>query len=661
VVVNGVGVVTILNTTAAPHALVQDQTVTAPTSGQSFARFYVQLSNASQSPVSVVYATANNTAVAGVDYTAVTGVLSFSPGDTVESVLVPIAPHARFQNPRTFFFRLSNPSNVTLDNTFATGTILSTVAEPTLTVGDVAVTAPIGPSARQVGGGATAVFTVTLSAPSGEVTTVDYATADGSAVAGIDYLPVSGTLVFSPGVTKQTVSVVIPAQSAYAGPNPLQFVLTLSNPVNAVLGSSQAVASITRQASPPVVSVGDATVKEGDFSIATAWFPVVLNGPSDVSATVEYTTADLTAVAGRDYFASTGSVTFVPGETVKYIGVSVPDNLRIDPTLQFLVVLSSPVNASIGRGVGVGSIIDSDALVVTNTADGGPGSLRRAMLRANLMTGADTITFAIPGPGPFTINVHSALPTVTGPVTIDATTQPGYAGSPVVQINGANAGAGVSGLVITAGGSTVKGLAINRFGGSGVLLLGRGGNTIQGDWIGLDLTGQVNLGNRLYGVDVENSRNNLIGGPGLAGRDVVSGNNLGGVHLAGPGASGNILTNDFIGTNSTGTAAVPNNQNGVFVDNASFNTVGPDNVISGNWTNGVKIFGPGSTGNVVTNNTIGGAAGAGAGVWLGNQGYGILLSNLSPKAKNVVAPNVILTNAKGKLFSSRGLTAFRRS
>ena len=123
-------------------------------------------------------------------------------------------------------------------------------------------------------------------------------------------------------------------------------------------------------------------------------------------------------------------------------------------------------------------------------------SLREAINATNASPGANTITFNIPGGGVQTITPGSALPTITDPVTIDATSQPGYAGSPLVEINGTSAGAGVDGFTITAGGSTVEGLAINHFAGNGVCVTGASytGNTISHNSIfsngklGIDLT-----------------------------------------------------------------------------------------------------------------------------------------------------------------------------
>src|SRR6266511_3569942 len=106
---------------------------------------------------------------------------------------------------------------------------------------------------------------------------------------------------------------------------------------------------------------------------------------------------------------------------------------------------------------------------VTSTADSGAGSLRQAITDANNHGGADRINFAI-GSGARTISPASRLPSLSDGTTLDATTQPGYAGKPLIEINGSGAG-GVDGLKITGSGVTVQGLIINRFNGSGILVL----------------------------------------------------------------------------------------------------------------------------------------------------------------------------------------------
>jgi hypothetical protein len=128
-------------------------------------------------------------------------------------------------------------------------------------------------------------------------------------------------------------------------------------------------------------------------------------------------------------------------------------------------------------------------LTVTTTADSGAGSLRQAILDSNASVGvADTIAFAI-GTGPQTIAPTSALPNVTDPVVIDGTTQPGFAGSPVVELTGLSAGANANGLRVTGGGTTIRGLVVNGFSAQQVVLEDSGGNLVAGNYIGTDLAG----------------------------------------------------------------------------------------------------------------------------------------------------------------------------
>ena len=109
--------------------------------------------------------------------------------------------------------------------------------------------------------------------------------------------------------------------------------------------------------------------------------------------------------------------------------------------------------------------------MVTNDNNHGAGSLREAIINANATLGADTITFNIPGPGVKVISLLTALPDITEQVVIDATTQPGYAGTPLIELDGTGAGGSASGLVIKAGGSTVRGLAIGNFLGTAAIWL----------------------------------------------------------------------------------------------------------------------------------------------------------------------------------------------
>jgi uncharacterized repeat protein (TIGR01451 family) len=290
---------------------------------------------------------------------------------------------------------------------------------------------------------------------------------------------------------------------------------------------------------------------------------------------------------------------------------------------------------------------------VTNTNDDGPGSLAQAILDANANAGLDMINFSI-GSGVQTIDVGSVrgtgLPTITDPVIIDGTTQPGYAGSPLIELNGTNAPIMPTGLFIqAAGSSTIRGLVINRFLGNGIGILCCGGNIIEGNYIGTDVSGTADLGNSGIGVAASSSTNNTIGGTAGGARNVISGNNSHGITIG--GSTGDLVQGNFIGTDANGTTALGNSGDGVNVQTAanSPNTIGGTaagarNVISGNNGSGIQLGGSSLTGHLVQGNFIGTDASGTAD--LGNSLYGvstgdagITIGGTAAGARNVISGN----------------------
>lgn len=242
---------------------------------------------------------------------------------------------------------------------------------------------------------------------------------------------------------------------------------------------------------------------------------------------------------------------------------------------------------------------------VTNTLDSGSGSLRDAITQANTNAGADVIEFNIGGSGVQTINLASALPTIIDPVTIDGTTQPGFAGVPRVELNGTNAGAATHGLRISAANSVVKGLIINRFGGDGIRV-DANFVTIQQNFIGTNNTGGGASANGGAGIFVDNATRVLIGGAGLG--NLISGNTGPGLVLNGSASSNQVLAN-FIGTAAGATGPLPN-LGGILISGGNSNAIGSDqantaNVISGNAEYGVRIAGTNARSNTLLGNFIG--------------------------------------------------------
>ena len=246
--------------------------------------------------------------------------------------------------------------------------------------------------------------------------------------------------------------------------------------------------------------------------------------------------------------------------------------------------------------------------VVTNTNNHGTGSLREAITNANATPGTDTITFNIPGPGVKTITVVITLPNITDRVVIDGTTQPGYAGTPLIEIDGSAIGGfgNNDGLVIKASGSTVKGLSIGNFrNGNGITLSDCDSNLIQANYIGVAANGTTARQNQ-RGIQVTNSNNNVIGGTTAATRNVISGNQNSGIEIN--TGNGNVIQGNFIGTTAAGTAALANFGGiGIFDSTPIENVIGgttpgAGNLISGN--NGVGITANG-TGTIIQGNLIG--------------------------------------------------------
>lgn len=212
---------------------------------------------------------------------------------------------------------------------------------------------------------------------------------------------------------------------------------------------------------------------------------------------------------------------------------------------------------------------------VINTNDSGPGSLRAVIEMANSNPGADTIVFDIPGEGVKTIALLSALPVLTEAVTIDGTTQPGFSGTPIIELNGAAVTG--DGLVLDGGDSVVRGLVINRFNGNGIVLavpegVLLGGNLVEGNYIGTDATGTSDLGNARAGIFCS-SPSNTIGGTTVAARNIISGN-AGGIGFDGflGFAASNIVKGNYIGTDVTGTIALGGG--GIGINSGGFNQIG---------------------------------------------------------------------------------------
>jgi hypothetical protein len=221
-------------------------------------------------------------------------------------------------------------------------------------------------------------------------------------------------------------------------------------------------------------------------------------------------------------------------------------------------------------------------------------TLRQAIVSANLDPGPDTITFNVSGPP--TIQLLAPLPAVTGPTTIDGSTQPGYAGSPIVFIDGSTIVpfmTSINGLHFTGGASTVNALAISGFSNgnsTAIRLSGTGSDLVENSYIGSDPTGTPPGTVRNFDGIVVESDNDTISG------NLISNNFDIAVPIFGDGS---VITGNLIGTDASGTTAYPNGD-AIVVEDASNTQIGGTtaaarNVISGNTNDGIRFEGAGSS------------------------------------------------------------------
>ena len=315
-------------------------------------RLHASPSSARAAAASTVnYATADGTATAPADYQATSGTLTFTPGQTTQHGHRPVTGDVLDEANETFTLNLTNAVNVTIADPQGTGTITDDDPAPTLSVNDVSVV-------EGNAGTTNATFTVSLSAPSGRAVTVDYATADGTAQAPLDYLATNGTLNFAPGQTSKTVTVLVNGDLLDEGNE--TFFLNLTNPANATISDGQGVGTITNDDGAPGLSVNDVTVTEGDSGTKNATFTVTLAPASGQNVSVNYATADGTATAPADYAATSGTLTFAPGQTTKTVTVPVVGDTLDELDETFTLNLSNAVNAAILDPTGLGTIVDND-------------------------------------------------------------------------------------------------------------------------------------------------------------------------------------------------------------------------------------------------------------------------------------------------------------
>ena len=321
----------------------------------------VRLSNATNRSVAVNYATSNGTAVAGRDYTAATGTLTFAPGETSKTFSIPITNDLLVEPAETIQLALSVPDGATL-GTQRTATV-------NITDNDVP-TVGFSQTAKSVTEATTtASFTVTLDSASTKSVTVRYGLATGgTATSGVDFALPAGTLTFAPGEISKTITFTVTNDTLDENDEIVR--IALSAPSNATLGTnSVATYTIVDNDASPLATFDFRTVTGAPTSTASVGesdvrltIPIILSAPAGRAITVNLATvAGGTAILGTDFSLPITSVTFAPGETRKSLTLNIVND-RLNEALETIrLALTSDIAVIRTGSTAQVSIVDNDA------------------------------------------------------------------------------------------------------------------------------------------------------------------------------------------------------------------------------------------------------------------------------------------------------------
>ena len=313
----------------------------------------VQLSTPTTATVTVDYATTDASAIAGSDYAATNGTLSFAPGETAHTITIPVIGDTTVEGNETFTITLAAPANATLGTGIATATILdddATPAVPSIAIANVD---------RDEGDSGASVFPfpVTLSSPATAVVTVAWSTSSGSANAS-DFVPAAGTLVFAPGMTAQTIAVAVHGDTDFESDE--TFTIHLSAAANATIAGATATGTVRnddrRAPATPSLQAPPVTVAE---SAGEAVIALTLSARASAGASVRWMTRGGTASGGADFTESSGRATF-GSNTTATLAVPITADAAHEPEESFLLELFDADGLSLAAERVTVTITDDD-------------------------------------------------------------------------------------------------------------------------------------------------------------------------------------------------------------------------------------------------------------------------------------------------------------
>lgn len=339
-----------------PALSINSVTVPEGNSGTVNAAFTITLSAPSGQTVSVSAIPSDGTARAPGDYTTGGVRLTFTPGQTTKTFIVPVKGDLLDETDENFFVILSSPVNAGIGVGRGTGTINDDDAPPSISIDDLQIGE--GNSGQRI-----AALRLKLSAPSGQVVRVNAATANGTAIAGTtgDYVALPSTQIsFTAGNVFAYARVTINGDELTEANE--TFLVNLSSPINATISDTQGICTILNDDAAPSLTINDVSIAEGNAGTKNLSFTLTLSKASGQAVSVKFASADGTAKAGSDYVAQSGTLTFAAGGALtQKINIVINGDAVLENDETFVVLLSAATNASISKARGVGTITNDDS------------------------------------------------------------------------------------------------------------------------------------------------------------------------------------------------------------------------------------------------------------------------------------------------------------
>ena len=365
-------VVTIVDNDAPPAVSVGDLSSAEGNSGASQFAIPVTVSTVSEKPVTVQYVMGGGTADE-LDYVRTAGTYTLPAGAAAGAIPVNVNGDLAVEPDETFLLDISEPANATLGNSRSVVTIANDDAGGSVQFGSDAYAAAETTGFSNI--------TVTRTGGNGGGVTVRFRTQAGTATPGQDYVEKTATVTFGDNETSKVVQVEFLRDGLDEPDETLN--LVLDSVQGAVLGTpAAAVLTIQDSDDQPDLTVSDGTVTEGDSGTREMQLWIRLSRPTQRAVTVGYSTQDLTATAGSDYVAESGTFTVPPGVTRAAILITVNGDTQFEPDEMFQLNLANAVNANMTDNQAIGRIANDEAnpnasveLVSVNPQGNGSGNL----------------------------------------------------------------------------------------------------------------------------------------------------------------------------------------------------------------------------------------------------------------------------------------------